>query len=336
MVEQCRKRLARERQRNLKRRRKVTNAEPRVEVEIMNTTLNNDNIRSVEVEVSITTNMTNIQINQRQNWITRYKLGRMDQTCAYCEAKFWMEEKDHKEERCYLRTLFTYVKGATSFDHLKTVNEYLCASFKEACIRLGLLQDETEWNAYLLEASRNPKILWNNHKVVLCEDILYREHQLTQNQDKIISKRIEWEALHQLECYLILNDKLLKNFPNMLLLPEKMLNSNYNEDLDQLIQKERSYNAIENEAKCFFVDSPDRKLSDLIDFIYPNLVKNSSNINYIVSRAILTPKNDNVENISSLIMDQFPGELYTYPSTNDVSLMEDVIQNSLKYIHQNS
>ncbi|CAG8499766.1 1714_t:CDS:2 [Racocetra persica] len=62
---------------------------------------------------------------------------------------------------------------------------------------------------------------------------------------------------------------------------------------------------------------PRGKLPDLIDFVYPNLVKNSHNVNYIVSRAILTPKNDNVENISSLLMDQFPGELHTYPSTDD-------------------
>src|SRR5439155_17739462 len=40
------------------------------------------------------------------------------------------------------------------------------------------------------------------------------------------------------------------------------------------------------------------KLSDLIDFVYSNLIENSSNMNYMVSRVILTPKNDDVENIS--------------------------------------
>ncbi|CAG8467363.1 37095_t:CDS:2 [Racocetra persica] len=49
-----------------------------------------------------------------------------------------------EEERYYLRTLLTCMKGATGFDYLKTVNEYLCTSFKEACICLGLLQDDTE------------------------------------------------------------------------------------------------------------------------------------------------------------------------------------------------
>ena len=44
------------------------------------------------------------------------------------------------------------------------------------------------------------------------------------------------------------------------------------------------------------------KLSDLIDFVYLNLIGNSSNVSYMAGRAILTPKNDNVENISFLII----------------------------------
>ncbi|GBC16016.2 uncharacterized protein LOC112524872 [Rhizophagus irregularis DAOM 181602=DAOM 197198] len=42
-------------------------------------------------------------------------------------------------ERYYLRILLTHVKGATSFDDLKTVNGHMCRNFKEACILLGLL-----------------------------------------------------------------------------------------------------------------------------------------------------------------------------------------------------
>ena len=59
-----------------------------------------------------------------------------------------------KGKRYYLRTLLTHVKGAISFDDLKSVNGNLCRSFKEACIYLGLLQDDTEWDAYLREASQ--------------------------------------------------------------------------------------------------------------------------------------------------------------------------------------
>jgi hypothetical protein len=47
-------------------------------------------------------------------------------------------------ERYYLRTLLSHVKGATSFDDLRTVNGRTCRNFKEACICLALLQDDNE------------------------------------------------------------------------------------------------------------------------------------------------------------------------------------------------
>ena len=61
---------------------------------------------------------------------------------------------------------------------------------------------------------------------------------------------------------------------------------------------------------------PGGELSDLIDFIYPNLIENSASVDYMVGRAILTPKNDDVERILTLIMDQYPGEFRTYASTD--------------------
>ena len=43
-------------------------------------------------------------------------------------------------------------------------------------------------------------------------------------------------------------------------------------------------------------------LTDLADFVYPNLAKNSGNVNYMVGREILTPKNTDVDIISDMIM----------------------------------
>ena len=57
-------------------------------------------------------------------------------------------------ERYYLQILLTHVKGAISFNDLKSVNGHPCGTFKEACICLGLLQDDSEWNACLHEASQ--------------------------------------------------------------------------------------------------------------------------------------------------------------------------------------
>jgi len=56
-------------------------------------------------------------------------------------------------ERFYLRTLLTVVKGATSFEDLRTVNGILCPTFKDACKERGLLHDDQEWIQCLKEAA---------------------------------------------------------------------------------------------------------------------------------------------------------------------------------------
>ena len=59
-------------------------------------------------------------------------------------------------ERFYLRLLLTAIKGATSYQNLRTVmvNGQLeeCATFREACLKLGLLEDDNEWIQCLEEA----------------------------------------------------------------------------------------------------------------------------------------------------------------------------------------
>ncbi|CAG8746976.1 15083_t:CDS:1, partial [Acaulospora morrowiae] len=64
------------------------------------------------------------------------------------------------------------------------------------------------------------------------------------------------------------------------------------------------------------------QLSDLINFVYSNLVENSGNMNYMVGRAILISKNDKVEKIFDLIMNRLPGEVYTYYSADFIGLKD--------------
>ena len=55
-------------------------------------------------------------------------------------------------EQFYLRTLLTAVKGATSYEDLRTVNGVTHATFCEACIAHGLLADDNEWRLCLQDA----------------------------------------------------------------------------------------------------------------------------------------------------------------------------------------
>jgi len=64
-------------------------------------------------------------------------------------------------------------------------------------------------------------------------------------------------------------------------------------------------------------------LTDLIDFVYPNLIENSGNADYMVGRAILTPKNIDVDMISDIVINRLPGETRIYPSLDSIDQTEN-------------
>ena len=56
-------------------------------------------------------------------------------------------------ERYYLRMLLHIVRGAKSFEDLRTIAGMTYATFREACMALGLVADNSEWDDALNEAS---------------------------------------------------------------------------------------------------------------------------------------------------------------------------------------
>ncbi len=96
-------------------------------------------------------------------------------------------------ERFHLRLLLLHVPGATSYEHLRTFNGETVQTFKEACRLRQLLEDDTEWDRALQEASAfqmpwqlrllfaticshnhpsDPLELWSKHKESMTEDFL--------------------------------------------------------------------------------------------------------------------------------------------------------------------
>ena len=55
-------------------------------------------------------------------------------------------------ERYYLRLLLTVVRGAVSFEHLRTVDGIVYPTFKAACVALRLLENDGEWIAMFSDA----------------------------------------------------------------------------------------------------------------------------------------------------------------------------------------
>jgi len=49
--------------------------------------------------------------------------------------------------------LLNVVKGATSYEDLRTISGVLYPTFKDACQAMGLLGDDSEWREALREAS---------------------------------------------------------------------------------------------------------------------------------------------------------------------------------------
>ncbi|GFQ74261.1 ATP-dependent DNA helicase [Trichonephila clavata] len=55
----------------------------------------------------------------------------------------------------YVRLLLINVRGPTSFQELKTVNGHVCATFREACQKLNLLENDAHWDILLADASNS-------------------------------------------------------------------------------------------------------------------------------------------------------------------------------------
>jgi len=98
-------------------------------------------------------------------------------------------------ELFHLRILLLHVRGATSFQELRTVNNEIHQTFTAACLALGLIEDDEEWYRAMNEAKiwmmprqlRNlfvrilihcqpvhPKKLWDKFKIDMSEDYARR------------------------------------------------------------------------------------------------------------------------------------------------------------------
>ena len=164
-------------------------------------------------------------------------------------------------ERYYLRLLLTVVRGATSFDHLKTVDGKSYPTFKSACIALGLLEDDGEWVALFREGAEfmtgralrhlfalalqhttitNPLAIWETFGYIMCDDV---PHLLTTGRVPVPQGAEEIEGRIDLDYGLYLIQEYLKEFGKSLSeygLPEPVLSW-------VLVQARHSNLAIEEE-----------------------------------------------------------------------------------------
>ena len=141
------------------------------------------------------------------------------------------------EERFYIRLLLTCVKGATSFEHLRSFEGTEYPTFKEACIARGLLEDDSEWHQCLEEAKdmqtggqlrrlfvtilcdcfpTNPRALWDDFKSYLCDD-LARYIRNNSNIEEPTEEQVHDCGLYLIDKLLSVFGKGLRNWPTLLL-----------------------------------------------------------------------------------------------------------------------
>ena len=121
--------------------------------------------RKTELTAFFELNATEAMRATPEKWLQYVELPKKFRYDA--KTKAWVERKNKSDcigrvhsvnpvagDVFYLRLLLhnDHCKGKTSFQDLRTVNGEVCESFKEACTKLGLLQDDDEWNQALTEA----------------------------------------------------------------------------------------------------------------------------------------------------------------------------------------
>ncbi|XP_058793045.1 uncharacterized protein LOC131665274 [Phymastichus coffea] len=129
-------------------------------------------------------------------------------------------------ELFHLRLLLLHVKGAKSYNDLKTVDNVLHPSFTAACLALGIIEDDDEWNKAMREAVSwmmpkrlrhlfaiilihcqpvHPEELWDTFKDAMSEDFS-RHNELTKSYEM---------AYSEINNILLKEGTSIANFPTM-------------------------------------------------------------------------------------------------------------------------
>ncbi|KAG6612900.1 helitron helicase-like protein [Phytophthora cinnamomi] len=159
------------------------------------------------------------------------------------KAKKWVRRKQYQAalgrmvhvtprdmERFYMRVLLCHRKGPQSFAKLRTVDGVTYASYRQAALKLGYLEDDAEWIACMEEAAAfkmpyqlrqlfatiivysqvsEVRVLWNRFYDVLSEDFAHTYRGL-EGQEK--EDMIRFHTLKDLNDLLQINGYVVADF----------------------------------------------------------------------------------------------------------------------------
>ncbi|UYV82281.1 hypothetical protein LAZ67_21001575 [Cordylochernes scorpioides] len=178
-------------------------------------------------------------------------------------------------ELFYLRTLLLHRKGATSYEDLKKIGNYIYPDFKSAAIALNLVNDDMMWDKTINEATeskmpyqirqlfamicvfhselKNPLYLWNKYKEFMTEDFVHRNINNYENQ-----------ALLDIESFFKAHGKTCANYNLPVPFAQDEINILGNAYISNLNSQQNKIfdiviNSVENNAenqRLFCVDGP--------------------------------------------------------------------------------
>jgi ATP-dependent DNA helicase PIF1 len=225
---------------------------------------------------------------------------------VWCKKnKIWKKRKNVKDnyiisrmytahpndvERYSLRILLTNVKGATSFEDMRTVDSQVYPTYKQAAIARGLISDDRQIYNTLEEAynlltnshgfrvffvnmliNTQPDALdvWEHFKDKLSEDILYNIRSQITNPDM---NQVYSLTLQKISELLVMNGTSIRNFPQLYNLPY------YRSQLQQeslLVSYEQQYS--QNELNAIISENIPKLNADQLQIF--NLLTNNQNPN---------------------------------------------------------
>ncbi|XP_017227630.2 uncharacterized protein LOC108192562 isoform X3 [Daucus carota subsp. sativus] len=194
-------------------------------------------------------------------------------------------------ERFYLRMLLNIVKGATSFEDVRTVNGVVYNTYKEACFHHGLLECDDEWHTAITDASTHQtgaqlrelfvtlllfcdisdvRALWDKHWKSFSDDIEHRQRKHFPNRAFVINdEQLESLTLYDVDLQLRKRGKTLADFPTLPKLDRDLQRQSTNTLLYEENMYDRHALAVEGK-KCR--EMLNDKQADIFDNVINNVI----------------------------------------------------------------
>ncbi|KAG5610821.1 hypothetical protein H5410_022102, partial [Solanum commersonii] len=275
---------------------------------------------------------------------------REDILLSTCDESSGKRQYLRSGEIYYLRLLLNVIKGPTSYEELRRINNYDHPTFRDACYALGLLDDDKEYIEAIKEASTwgmasylrqlfvmlllsntmsRPEFVWEASWLLLSEDILSEERTLLDNPELDLTEdELKNRCLQKLDKILKGCGKDFNDYPTM---PRPYYSE---EEVDGDGKTEHFTDGIEKVKipDDLLIHNCDDPISGIVESTYSNYLTHSTDMKYLQERAILAPTLQMVESVNDYMVSLNHSLDKSYLSSDKIC-MSDHAFTSLEHVH---